>query len=85
MNGNGKSILSNPGIILALAMVVESALVFIWWPVDKGLFGVANVGWLMLVIYIVWTIQAFVYIGWVEGMEAKSSAEAVETQASRQS
>lgn len=72
---NKKSIFRNPGIILSIAMIIEAAILYLWWPKEVGAFGVAKVNWLIIFTYFVYLAQCVIYIPWIEKLEADEEAK----------
>ncbi|MFC3419545.1 hypothetical protein ACFOLA_08670 [Salinicoccus hispanicus] len=64
-----RSKFKDPGFILAIVVLVYSAFVWIWWPHEMYVAGVALTAWLMLAGIILWFGLAIVYVLWIERVE----------------
>ncbi|MCG1010347.1 hypothetical protein J4760_09990 [Salinicoccus sp. ID82-1] len=72
-----RSKFKDPGFILAIVVLVYSAFVWIWWPSETYVAGVALTAWLMLIGIILWFGLAIIYVLWIEHIE-KSVKEQTE-------
>ena len=70
-----RSKFKDPGFILAIVVLLYSAVVWIWWPHETYVAGVALTAWLMLVGIILWFTLAVVYVFWIEHVEKSVKEE----------
>lgn len=64
-----RSKFKDPGLFATLVIIIYSALVFGWWPVDIYLAGISLVAWLMLFGLFIWFILTVAYVYWIESIE----------------
>ncbi|MCP3027142.1 hypothetical protein [Halobacillus sp. A5] len=70
-----KSKWKDPGIIMVIALVVISAIVWIWWPTEVYWMGISLAGWLMFFCFFVWLLLTFLYVIWIEKIEKQPDGE----------
>ena len=64
-----RSKLKDPGLFATLIIIIYSAFVFGWWPVDIYVAGISLVAWLMFFGLFIWFILTVAYVVWIERIE----------------
>ena len=64
--------LRNPAIIMTIVLIVESIILFGWWPKDVKINNVSLVNYLMLIYMVLGIIQCFIYDRWIDKRRADS-------------
>ncbi|WP_462422007.1 hypothetical protein [Salinicoccus sp. Marseille-QA3877] len=64
-----RSKFKDPGLFATLIIIIYSAFVFGWWPVDIYVAGISLVAWLMFFGLFIWFILTVAYVVWIERIE----------------
>jgi len=64
-----RSKFKDPGLFAILIIIIYSAFVFGWWPVDIYVAGISLVAWLMFFGLFIWFILTVAYVVWIERIE----------------
>lgn len=64
-----RSKFKDPGLFATLIIIIYSAFVFVWWPMDIYVAGISLVAWLMFFGLFIWFILTVAYVVWIERIE----------------
>ncbi|WP_173918888.1 hypothetical protein [Halobacillus sp. Marseille-Q1614] len=62
----------DPGIIMVIALLLISGVVWLWWPTEVYWLGISLAGWLMFFCFFIWLLLTVIYVIWIEKIEKRS-------------